>query len=163
MQPTKLIALTVSLALAATVFAQDRAEWNGKEIVTKDKRYMPAGKFLDFDIATPDQRWEFAQEEWCWYAGKIGAKLLEASDLDLSKVNWGFTEEYAHTPKRLMGDREVAGFYIMVKDGVISGGAGVPQECLDLPGFHVNVEWGLIAQPSAFFYGDDGGGRGIPE
>ena len=55
-----------------------------------------------------------------------------------------------------MGDREIAGYYFMIKDGKISGGAGVPQECLDVPGFHVRVEWGLIAHPSSFFYGREG-------
>jgi len=126
------------------------------DYVTKDERFTPAGEILESDIAPADQRWEFAQEEWCDYAANMGKKLLEIADLDLSKYGWSFTEEYAHTPDRLMAGREVAGYYIMIKDGVVSAGAGVPQESLDLPGFHVNVEWGLIAHPSAFFYGTEG-------
>lgn len=126
------------------------------DYVSEDKRFVPTGDILKLDIAPPDQRWEFAEADWCEYAAKMGVKLLEAGNLDLAKYNWGFTEEYAHTPKRLMAGRDVAGYYIMIKDGTISGGAGIPQECLDLSGFHVNVEWGLIAHPSAYFYGAEG-------
>ncbi len=131
-----------------------------REFVTKDEQFMAKGEILVFDLAPLDQRWEFAQEEWCEYAAQMGKKMIEAGNLDLSKYNWAFTEEYAHTPERLMAGRDVAGYYIMIKDGKVSAGAGVPQDSLDLPGFHVNVEWALIAQPSAFFYGRDGGGRG---
>lgn len=122
----------------------------------EDPGHRPSGELLKFDIASPDQKWEFAEEEWCWYAAKMGVKMIEEANLDLSKYEWAFTEEYAHTPERLMNGREVAGYYIMIKDGKLSGGAGVPQEALDLPGFHVNVEWGLIAHPSSFFYGREG-------
>jgi hypothetical protein len=122
----------------------------------EDKRIGPHGDLLALDIAPPDEKWEFASEEWCWYAAKLGMKMLEASELDLSTLNWAFSEEYTHTPKRLMGDRDLAGYYFMVKDGKVSGGAGVPQECLDVPGFHVRVEWGLIAHPSSFYYGREG-------
>lgn len=163
MRTITLAAVTASLLLAFASQAEEKKYMkNGKahDVITKEKQYIPSGQYLEFDIAPPDQKWEFAEEEWCHYAAKMGMKLLRESDLDLSKYNWGFTEEYAHTPERLMGGRDVAGYFIMLKDGKLSGGAGIPQECLDLPGFHINVEWGLIAHPSAFFYGSNGGGRG---
>jgi len=119
----------------------------------------PAGELLKFDIAPADQKWEFASEQWCVYAAKLGCKMLEAANLDLAQYNWSFSEEYTYTPERLMAGREVAGYYFMIKDGEISGGGGVPQECLDLPGFHVRVAWGLIAHPSGFFYGREGAGK----
>lgn len=143
MRPIFLSALVASLLLAGAIQAED-------------KRVGPAGGLLEFDIATPDEKWEFASEDWCWYAAKMGMKMLEAANLDLSKYNWAFSEEYTHTPERLMAGRDLAGYYFMIKDGKISGGAGVLQECLDLPGFHVRVEWGLIAHPSSFFYGREG-------
>ncbi len=108
------------------------------------------------DIAPMDQRWEFASKEWCDYAAELGVKMLEDAKLNLSEHEWGFSEEYTHTPERLMAGRDLAGYYFMIKDGKISGGAGVPQECLDLPGFHVKIAWGLIAHPSSFIYGKDG-------
>lgn len=40
-----------------------------------------------------------------------------------------------------MASRDLAGYYFMIKDGKVSGGAGVPEECLELPGFHVKIEW----------------------
>ena len=143
MRLIKLSVLAASLLLAITIQAED-------------KRLGPSGDLLKFDIVSPDQKWEFASEEWCGYAAKLGVKMLEAANLDLSKYNWAFSEEYTHTPERLMAGRELAGYYFMIKDGKISGGAGVPQECLDLPGFHVRVEWGLIAHPSSFYYGPEG-------
>ena len=169
MRPIKLVALAMSLLLTVAIHAQDAMSggktdqtkiWNGKEIIYKNPDFIPAGDIAAIDIAKPDQRWEFAQKEWCQYAANMGQKLIELADLDLSKYSWAFTEEYAHTPERLMDGREVAGYFIMIKDGKITSGAGVPQEALDLPGFHVNVEWGLIAQPSAFFYGPSNGGSG---
>ncbi len=116
----------------------------------------PSGALLEFDIASPDEKWEFAAVEWCVYAAKLGCKMLEAANLDLSKYNWAFSEEYTYTPERLMAGRDLAGYYFMIKDGKISGGGGVPLECLDLPGFHVKVAWGLIAHPSGLFYGREG-------
>lgn len=102
------------------------------------------------------EKWEFASLEWCEYAAELGVMLLEAADLDLSQYDWGFSEEYTHTPERLMEGRDLAGYYFMIKDRKISGGRGVPDECRALPGFHVRVEWGLIAHPSASFYGKEG-------
>ncbi len=142
-----------------TVIAQAKGQAKGKAPAkggAEATRIGPSGDLLEFDIAPPDRKWEFASAEWCDYAAKMGMKMLEAADLDLSKYNWAFSEEYTYTPERLMAGRERAGYYFMIKDGKISGGEGVPQECLDVPGFHVRVEWGLIAHPSSFYYGRQG-------
>jgi hypothetical protein len=116
----------------------------------------PSGDLLKLDIAPPEDKWEFAQKEWCEYASSLGCKMLKDSGLDLTSMNWCFSEEYIYTPERLMGDREVAGYYFMVKDGELSSGDGVPDHCLSLPGFHVRAAWGLIAHPSGSFYGANG-------
>ena len=141
MKSIELIALATCVVIPALALAGDG----------KGKSAIEPG-----DIAPADQKWEFASEPWCWYAAKLGMKMLEDANLDLSKYEWGFSEEYTHTPERLMEGRDVAGYYFMIKDGKISGGAGVPQECRELPGFHVKIEWGLIAHPSSFLYGKEG-------
>ena len=88
--------------------------------------------------------WEFASAEWCQPCGELGARLLQESDLDLSKYKWGFSEEYTLTPERLMAGREAAGYYFMMSDGEVSGGTGLPEECLALPGFHIKANWAAI-------------------
>ncbi|MHA1991676.1 MAG: hypothetical protein ACW98A_11975 [Candidatus Hodarchaeales archaeon] len=40
----------------------------------------------------------------------------------------------------------------MIHKGKVSGGASLPTECLELPGFHACVEWALIAHASSFIY-----------
>jgi len=101
-------------------------------------------------------KWEFGSLEWCQFAGELGVRLIEEANLDLGEYQWGFSEEYLHTPERLMAGRDRAGYYFMVHGGTLSGGAGLPDECLAIPGFHVSIEWALIAHPSAFIYGRDG-------
>jgi len=110
-------------------------------------------------------KWEFASLEWCQHCGELGANLLRESDLDLSKYSWGFTEEYTLTPERLMAGREAAGYYFMISDGKASGGAGLPEECLALPGFHIKANWAAIASQSSYFYDSEGNrtGRGADE
>jgi hypothetical protein len=110
-------------------------------------------------------QWEFASLEWCQYCGELGARLLRESDLDLNPHNWGFSEEYLLTPDRLMAGREAAGYYFMIKDGEASGGAGLPDRCLALPGFHIKANWAAIASQSSYFYDPAGNrsGRGADE
>jgi hypothetical protein len=114
------------------------------------------------EIGTGD--WEFASAEWCQYCGELGARLLLEADLDLSKYSWGFSEEYTLTPERLMAGREAAGYYFMISNGQVSGGAGLPEECLALPGFHIKANWAAIASQSSYFYDSEGNrGRGADE
>lgn len=109
--------------------------------------------------------WEFASLEWCQHCGELGAKLLSESDIDLNRYSWGFSEEYTRTPERLMAGREAAGYYFMIKDGEATGGAGLPEACLALPGFHIKANWAAIASQSSYFYDPDGNrnGRGADE
>ena len=99
-----------------------------------------------------EEKWEFGSLEWCQFAGELGVRLIKEANLDLSKFQWGFSEEYTHIPERLLAGRDKAGYYFMIKDGEVSGGASVPEECLALPGFHVSVEWALIAHASSIIY-----------
>jgi len=103
-----------------------------------------------------EEKWEFGSLEWCQFAGELGVRLIKEANLDLSKFQWGFSEEYTHIPERLLAGRDKAGYYFMIKDGEVSGGASLPEECLALPGFHVSVEWALIAHASSFLYGREG-------
>lgn len=94
------------------------------------------------------EKWEFGCLKWCQFASRLGVKLISEAGLDLGKYDWGFSEEYRQTPERLMDGRDVAGYHLMVHNGKVSGGPFIPEECLALPGFHVSVEWALIAHSS---------------
>jgi len=98
------------------------------------------------------EKWEFGSLEWCQFAAKTGVKLINQAKLDLSKYEWGFSEEYLHLPKRLVAGRDRVGWYFMIHNGKVSGGVSLPKECLKLPGFHVVIEWALIAHASSFIY-----------
>ena len=95
-------------------------------------------------------KWEFGSHEWCQSAANLGVRLIGESDLDLSKYEWGFSEEYTHIPERLLAGRDKAGYHLMIHNGEVSGGASLPDECLALPGFHVSIDWALIAHSSYF-------------
>jgi len=99
-----------------------------------------------------EEKWEFGSLEWCQFAAETGIRLIKQANLDLSKYQWGFSEEYTHIPERLLAGRDRAGWHFMIKDGKVSGGASLPEECLALPGFHVSVEWALIAHASSIIY-----------
>jgi ribosomal protein L37AE/L43A len=103
-----------------------------------------------------EAKWEFGSLEWCQFAAETGIRLIKEANLDLGKYNWGFSEEYTHIPKRLLAGRDKAGFQFMIKDGKVSGGASLTEECLALPGFHVSVDWALIAHASAVEYDLEG-------
>ncbi|KKN55202.1 hypothetical protein LCGC14_0584720 [marine sediment metagenome] len=98
------------------------------------------------------EKWEFGSLEWCKFAAETGVKLLNQANLDLEKYDWGFSEEYTKIPKRLLAGREKTGFHFMIHNGKVSGGASIPIECLELPGFHARIEWALIAHASSFIY-----------
>ena len=73
------------------------------------------------------EKWEFGCLRWCEFASGLGVDLITSANLDLDKYAWGFSEEYTHTPDRLMDGREVAGYHLMIKDGKVSGGPFIPK------------------------------------
>ena len=98
------------------------------------------------------EKWEFGSLKWCEFAAKTGVELVNQSILDLSKYEWGFSEEYTHLPKRLLAGRDRVGWHFMIHNGKVSGGASLTNECLELPGFHVAIEWALIVHASSYIY-----------
>ena len=98
------------------------------------------------------EKWDFGSAEWCQFAGELGVRLLEESDLDLEKFEWGFSEIYTHLPDRLMAGRDQAAFHFHITGGKVSGGAGAPKENLALPGFHITCPWAAIAHASSYLY-----------
>jgi len=110
------------------------------------------------------EKWEFGSLEWCKFAAKTGVELINQAKFDLSKYEWGFSEEYTHIPNRLLAGRDRVGWHFMIQNGKVSGGATLPSECIKLPGFHVAIEWALIAHASSFIYDLEGQERrGIDE
>jgi hypothetical protein len=98
------------------------------------------------------ERWEFGSTEWCQFAGELGARLLEESDLDLVFNDTATTEIYTHLPDRLISGRDQAAFHFHITDGKVSGGGGAPEENLALPGFHIICPWAAIAHASSYLY-----------
>ena len=107
---------------------------------------------------------EFGSQAWCEACGKAGAKMLEDANLSADTA-WGFSETYLYPPARLLtGDRKISAFHFMVKDGKCSGGDGVTEECLALPGFQISAVWGAICNQSRSLYGPEGQKqRGVDE
>ena len=102
---------------------------------------------------------EFGSREWGEACAAAAVEILEAADLP-EGFEWAFTECYTHPPARLMeGGREKAGYYIMVKDGEITGGDGEPEEALAIRGFHIRARWAAICNQSGAFYGREGGAK----
>jgi len=109
------------------------------------------------DMATLKPTGEFGSKEWGEACAAASVKILEAADLP-KDFEWAFTECYTHPPARLMeGGREKAGYYILVKDGKISGGDGEPEEALAVRGFHIRARWAALCNQSGAFYGKEGG------
>jgi hypothetical protein len=100
--------------------------------------------------------WEFGGAEWCAYAADLGVKMIEAAKLDLTQYEWGFSECYEHAPERILAGRSEAAYHFMISGGKVTGGVGVPPECLALEGFHVRIPWAAIAHASSFEYGREG-------
>ena len=99
---------------------------------------------------------EFGSKAWCEACAKYGVQLLEEGDLG-ADTEWGFSEIYTYPPERLLaGGREMAAYYMMVKDGKVTGGDGAPEECRALPGFHVKIQWAAICNQSGSKYGREG-------
>ena len=110
----------------------------------------------EIDVAALEPVGEFGSLAWCEACAKYGVQLLEDGDLPADTA-WGFSEIYTHPPARLLSDtREISAYYIMVKDGKITGGDGAPEECRALPGFHVELQWAAICNQSRWKYGREG-------
>jgi len=100
---------------------------------------------------------EFGSKEWCEACAAWSVEQLEKADLP-ADLEWGFSEVYTHPPKRLMPEgRKICGYYIVIKDGKVTGGDGATEECLSIPGFHVEIEWASICNQSRSFYDNEGG------
>ena len=111
---------------------------------------------FDIDVSTLETVGEFGSKSWGEACAEFGIKILQSADLPDDLV-WGFSETYTHAPQRLVGaDRPTAGYYFMVNNGVISGGDGVPEECLGLPGFHAKLRWAYLCNQSRTLYGSAG-------
>ena len=107
---------------------------------------------------------EFGSREWCEACASYGAKILEDGDMPRD-LCWGFSEIYTCPPQRLISPEwPQSGYYFMVKNGVVSGGAEIPEECLAIPGFHVSIRWAFVCNQSRTLYGTAGQKqRGIDE
>lgn len=100
---------------------------------------------------------EFGSKAWGEACVECAIKMLEAANLP-SSINWAFSEDYTHPPARLMeGGRTHAGYYLMVKNGIVSGGDGILEEARSIPGFHAKLPWASICNQSAALYGREGG------
>ena len=108
------------------------------------------------DVAGLEPVGEFGSKAWCEACARYGVQMLEEGDLPADTA-WGFTEIYTHAPDRLLeGGREMSAYFIMVKDGQITGGDGAPEECRALPGFHIAMPWASICNQSGTKYGREG-------
>ena len=109
------------------------------------------------DMSTLKKEGEFGSKAWGEACAAAAVKILKAADLP-EGFAWAFTECYTHPPARLMeGGRQKAGYYIIVKDGEITGGDGEPEEALAIRGFHIRARWAAICNQSGAFYGREGG------
>lgn len=99
---------------------------------------------------------EFGSKIWCETVAGYGAQLLQEANLP-SHLEWGFTENYTRPPERLLDEkRKLAAYFIMVRAGNVTSGDGLNEECLSLPGFHVEIQWASICNQSGSLYGRDG-------
>ena len=108
------------------------------------------------DMSTIKPVGEFGSKAWGEACVEAAIKMLEAADLPAS-ITWAFSEHYTHPPARLMeGGRTHAGYYLMVREGEVSGGDGILEEARTIPGFHAKVPWAAICNQSAALYGREG-------
>ena len=108
------------------------------------------------DMSTIKPVGEFGSKAWGEACVEAAIRMLEAADLPAS-ITWAFSEDYTHPPARLMeGGRTHAGYYLMVKEGEVSGGDGILEEARRIPGFHAKVPWAAICNQSAALYGREG-------
>ncbi|MEE2914782.1 MAG: hypothetical protein VX745_08975 [Pseudomonadota bacterium] len=95
------------------------------------------------EMSTLEPVGEFGSREWGEACVNCAIRMLQAANLP-DTITWSFTEHYTHPPARLMtGGRVSAGYYFMVKNGVVTGGDGVTEASLAILGFHGKVPWGI--------------------
>jgi hypothetical protein len=108
------------------------------------------------DMSTLKPVGEFGSKAWGEACADGAVKILTAARLP-ADIEWAFTEDYTHAPARLMaGGGKKAGYFIMVKGGKVTAGDGIPEECYELPGFHVQMPWAVICNQSGAKYGREG-------
>ncbi len=108
------------------------------------------------DITKLVKEGEFGSESWCVACAAAAVTILKSAELPIG-VDWAFTEHYTYPPERLLSKNRVeAAYFVMVKDGEISGGDGAPEQALALPGLHVTARWAAICHQSGAFYGEAG-------
>ena len=111
---------------------------------------------LEAPLESPESTMGVRQHRVGRVRRRLGVSLFEQSGLDLSRYEWGFSEEYTHIPERLLAGRDTAGYHLMIHNGKVSGGTSLPDECLALPGFHASIDWALIAHSSYFPFNVEG-------
>jgi hypothetical protein len=115
------------------------------------------------DMSTLKPIGEFGSRAWGEAVIENAIKMLEAASLPTS-ITWALTEDYTHPPARLMeGGRKKAGYYLMVKEGKVSGGDGVAEEALTIPGFHCKMPWAVICNQAAALFGIEGLQQSVAE
>ncbi|MDE0453014.1 MAG: hypothetical protein OXI90_14775 [Gammaproteobacteria bacterium] len=108
------------------------------------------------DMSTIKPVGEFGSKAWGEACVEAAIRMLEAANLPAS-ITWAFSEHYTHPPARLMeGGRTHSGYYLMVKEGKVTGGDGILEEARTIPGFHAKVPWAAICNQSAALYGREG-------
>ena len=113
------------------------------------------------DITKLIEEGEFGSESWCVACAAAAVAILKSAELPIG-VDCAFTEQYTYPPERLLSKNRVeAAYFVMVKDGEISGGDGKPREVLALHGLHVTARRAAIVWPQDFRATDGwvGGGQ----
>lgn len=136
------------------------AQKSGGDDMTKTKKAET--KYV-IDMSALKKEGEFGSKGWGEACAAASVKILKAANLP-ADMEWAFTEHYTYPPARLMeGGREKSGYYMIVKDGKITGGDGVPDEALAIPGFHIKARWAAICNQSGALYGPGDRRRGEGE
>lgn len=111
------------------------------------------------DMASLKKEGEFGSKPWCEACAAAAVQILKEESFSDDFV-WAFTEHYTYPPARFLQDgRNKAAYYIMIRNGEVTGGDGAPDEALSLPGFHITARWAALCNQSGAFYGKEGGRR----